>query len=163
MPDPNATSPKLDSIAEQLAADGVAFTYEHPDNASLNDALVPALQHIPSDDGQRAGIIITDNGPHAVGELRNLAQDAKDATGFDTVVVRSFTQSAAVSDSIPRADLELGKKAMLDEPDFVVGVAAFGQAVSDPIEPLGSWGVFAGVLALVIACVVASTALTSRR
>ena len=150
----------LNSVVKQLGDDGVAFTYSHPDNATLNDGLVSALPSVPATADAQVGIVVVEAGARKVGALRNIAQDVRDASGFETVIVRTHGGSGVLSTNLTRAQIEAGMHEMNKEWDFVNGVRVFG-STAEAAEIHGSeWIVAGGVTLFAMLAIVIATALT---
>lgn len=147
----------LEELVSQLASYSVAFGTDNPVNAELGPALEDALAEANLDP---AGMIVLEQTPPVLADLRDLAQDAAAETGLDTVLVRTPQVAVGVSDSLNRAQVERGERAMAAEPDYVAGVHAFADAVN-----LFSvnWPLAVAVIVVVLAAVAAVTAFSAHR
>lgn len=147
----------LEELVSQLASSSVAFGTDNPVNAELGPALEDALAEANLDP---AGMIVLEQTPPVLADLRDLAQDAAAETGLDTVLVRTPQVAVGVSDSLNRAQVERGERAMAAEPDYVAGVHAFADAAN-----LFSvnWPLAVAVIVVVLAAVAAVTAFSAHR
>ena len=144
----DASTPDFHSLREQLIDDAVAFGTENPVNDMLQTDLLGAIADIEAaatstggaggevtGPAGRVGVVVLEQTGQPAGHLRDLAQDLKDATaqevGFDTVIVRTPASTAAVSDTLSRAEVEKGQFALISEPDYAAGVRAFGAAAAE--------------------------------
>ncbi|WP_269509836.1 Rv1476 family membrane protein [Corynebacterium faecium] len=147
----------LEELVSQLASSSVAFGTDNPVNAELGPALEDALAEANLDP---AGMIVLEQTPPVLADLRDLAQDAAAETGLDTVLVRTPQVAVGVSDSLNRAQVERGERAMAAEPDYVAGVHAFADAAN-----LFSvnWLLVVAAVLVVLAAVAAAAAFSARR
>lgn len=151
------TEATLKEIVSQLSSSSVAFGTDNPVNAALGPALEDALAEANLDP---AGMIVLEQTPPVIADLRDLAQDAAAETGLDTVLVRTPQVAVGVSDSLNRAQVECGERAMAAEPDYVAGVHAFADAAN-----LFSvnWPLVVAAVLVVLAAVAAGAAFSARR
>ncbi|MDL0403619.1 hypothetical protein QQO25_11730 [Corynebacterium lehmanniae] len=151
------TEATLEELVSQLASSSVAFGTDNPVNAALGPALEDALAEANLDP---AGMIVLEQTPPVIADLRDLAQDAAAETGLDTVLVRTPQVAVGVSDSLNRAQVECGERAMAAEPDYVAGVHAFADAAN-----LFSvnWPLVVAAVLVVLAAVAAAAAFSARR
>ena len=151
------TEATLEELVSQLASSSVAFGTDNPVNAELGPALQAALADASLDP---AGMIVLEQTPPVIADLRDLAQDAAAETGLDTVLVRTPQVAVGVSDSLNRAQVECGERAMAAEPDYVAGVHAFADAAN-----LFSvnWPLVVAAVLVVLAAVAAAAAFSARR
>ena len=147
----------LEELVSQLASSSVAFGTDNPVNAELGPALEDALAEANLDP---AGMIVLEQTPPVLADLRDLAQDAAAETGLDTVLVRTPQVAVGVSDSLNRAQVERGERAMAAEPDYVAGVHAFADAANAFTV---NWPLAVAVVVLALAAVAAVTAFSARR
>lgn len=147
----------LEELVSQLASSSVAFGTDNLVNAELGPALEDALAEANLDP---AGMIVLEQTPPVLADLRDLAQDAAAETGLDTVLVRTPQVAVGVSDSLNRAQVERGERAMAAEPDYVAGVHAFADAAN-----LFSvnWPLVVAAVLVVLAAVAAAAAFSARR
>ena len=80
----------LEELVSQLASSPVAFGTENPVNAELGPALEVALADAGNDSFDPAGMIVLEQTPPVIADLRDLAQDTAAETGLDTVLVLSL-------------------------------------------------------------------------
>lgn len=151
------TEATLEELVSQLASSSVAFGTDNPVNAELGPALQAALADASLDP---AGMIVLEQTPPVIADLRDLAQDAAAETGLDTVLVRTPQVAVGVSDSLTRAQVERGERAMVAEPDYVVGVNAFTDAANSFSV---NWPLAVAVIVVVLAAVAAVTAFSAHR
>lgn len=151
------TEATLEELVSQLSSSSVAFGTDNPVNAELGAALEAALADANLDP---AGMIVLEQTPPVIADLRDLAQDAAAETGLDTVLVRTPQVAVGVSDSLNRAQVECGERAMAAEPDYVAGVHAFADAAN-----LFSvnWPLVVAAVLVVLAAVAAAAAFSARR
>jgi len=151
------TEATLEELVSQLSSSSVAFGTDNPVNAALGPALEDALAEANLDP---AGMIVLEQTPPVIADLRDLAQDAAAETGLDTVLVRTPQVAVGVSDSLNRAQVECGERAMAAEPDYVAGVHAFADAAN-----LFSvnWPLVVAAVLVVLAAVAAGAAFSARR
>ena len=151
------TEVALEEIVSQLASSPVAFGTDNPVNAELGPALQAALADASLDP---AGMIVLEQTPPVIADLRDLAQDAAAETGLDTVLVRTPQVAVGVSDSLTRAQVERGERAMAAEPDYVAGVHAFADAAESFSV---NWPLAVAVIVVVLAAVAAVSAFSAHR
>lgn len=151
------TEATLEELVSQLSSSSVAFGTDNLVNAELGPALEDALAEANLDP---AGMIVLEQTPPVLADLRDLAQDAAAETGLDTVLVRTPQVAVGVSDSLNRAQVERGERAMAAEPDYVAGVHAFADAAN-----LFSvnWPLVVAAVLVVLAAVAAAAAFSARR
>ena len=118
------TEATLEELVSQLASSSVAFGTDNPVNAELGPALEDALADANTDSFDPTGMIVLEQTPPVIADLRDLAQDATAETGLDTVLVRTPQVAVGVSDSLTRAQVERGERAMVAEPDSSCGRAS---------------------------------------
>lgn len=138
----------------QLAADGIAFGTENPVNAPLEAAMRDALNVAPTDELGTTGLVVLEQTPAHVPDLRDVAQDLLIASGYDTVIVRTPHVALAVSDTLDRASIDAGQRAMIAQPDYPQGLVDFAEAAADFDMP---WLLLALFGALIVGGVVAAT------
>ena len=151
------TEATLEELVSQLSSSSVAFGTDNPVNAALGPALEDALAEANLDP---AGMIVLEQTPPVIADLRDLAQDAAAETGLDTVLVRTPQVAVGVSDSLNRAQVERGERAMAAEPDYVAGVHAFADAAESFSV---NWPLAVAVIVVVLAAVAAVTAFSAHR
>ena len=154
------TEATLEELVSQLASSSVAFGTDNPVNAELGAALEVTLADANTDSFDPTGLIVLEQTPPVIADLRDLAQDAAAETGLDTVLVRTPHVAVGVSDSLTRAQVERGERAMVAEPDYAVGVNAFAEAASSFSV---NWPLAVAVVVLALAAVAAVTAFSARR
>lgn len=96
----------VDDIADQLSADGVAFS--NPELA-LDDDL---QTHIAESLQPNHGIAVVDVFPEKIPDLRDLATTLQEQTGLDTVILQAPMRVSAVSNSYDRAALEAAEDSL---------------------------------------------------
>lgn len=154
------TEATLEELVSQLASSSVAFGSDNPVNAELGPALEAALTDANTVSFGPAGMIVLEQTPPVIADLRDLAQDTAAETGLDTVLVRTPHVAVGVSDSLTRAQVERGERAMVAEPDYVVGVNAFAEVASSFSV---NWPLAVVVIVVALAAVTAVTAFSARR
>ena len=154
------TEATLEELVSQLASSSVAFGSDNPVNAELGAALEAALADANTVSFGPAGMIVLEQTPPVIADLRDLAQDTAAETGLDTVLVRTPHVTVGVSDSLTRAQVERGERAMVAEPDYVAGVHAFNDAATSFSV---NWPLAVAVIVVVLAAVTAVTAFPARR
>ena len=141
------TEATFDDLVSQLASSSVAFGTDNPVNAELGPALEVALDDASTAPFDPAGMIVLERTPPVIADLRDLAQDAAAETGLNTVLVRTPEVAVGVSNSLTRAQVERGERAMVAEPDYVAGVHAFTDAANAFSV---NWPVFVAAILLVL-------------
>lgn len=154
------TEATLEELVSQLASSSVAFGTDNPVNAELGAALEAALADANTDSFDPTGMIVLEQTPPVIADLRDLAQDTAGETGLNTVLVRTPHVAVGVSDSLTRAQVERGERAMVAEPDYVAGVHAFNDAATSFSV---NWPLAVAVIVVVLAAVAAVTAFSARR
>ena len=96
----------VDGIADQLSADGVAFS--NPELAQDADLQV----HIADSLQPNHGIAVVDVFPDKIPDLRDLATTLQEQTGLDTVILQAPMRVSAVSNSYDRATLEAAEDSL---------------------------------------------------
>ena len=96
----------LSNLTDQLAQDGVAFSdptlaADHSLQETVDAALAP-----------NHGIAVVDFQPVHASDARDIAQELKDASGLDTVIVQAPGEVAVVSDSYSRGQIESAQQAI---------------------------------------------------
>ena len=154
------TEATLEELVSQLASSSVAFGTDNPVNAELGPALEAALADANTDSFDLTGMIVLEQTPPVIADLRDLAQDTAAETGLDTMLVRTPHVAVGVSDSLTRAQVERGERAMVAEPDYVAGVHAFNDAATSFSV---NWPLAVAAIVVVLAAVAAVTAFSARR
>lgn len=150
----------LDDLVAQLGEAPVAFGTDNPVNAELGPALEVALDDASTAPFDPAGMIVLERTPPVIADLRDLAQDAAAETGLNTVLVRTPEVAVGVSNSLTRAQVERGERAMVAEPDYVAGVHAFTDAANAFSV---NWPVFVAAILLVLMVAAGAAAWIARR
>ena len=96
----------VDGIADQLSADGVAFS--NPELAQDADLQV----HIADSLQPNHGIAVVDVFPDKIPDLRDLATTLQEQTGLDTVILQAPMRVSAVSNSYARASIEAAEDSL---------------------------------------------------
>ncbi|MCG7260161.1 hypothetical protein HMPREF2822_02680 [Corynebacterium sp. HMSC062E11] len=96
----------VDDIADQLSADGVAFS--NPELAQDADLQV----HIADSLQPNHGIAVVDVFPDKIPDLRDLATTLQEQTGLDTVILQAPMRVSAVSNSYARASIEAAEDSL---------------------------------------------------
>lgn len=154
------TEATLEELISQFASSSVAFGSDNPVNAALGAALEAALADANTVSFGPAGMIVLEQTPPVIADLRDLAQDTAAETGLNTVLVRTPHVAVGVSDSLTRAQVERGERAMVAEPDYVAGIHAFNNAATSFSV---NWPLAVAVIVVVLAAVAAVTAFSARR
>lgn len=158
----NAAAPAdvdVDALAAQLAHAPVAFGTENPANAVLGRDLVSAIEAVNDADLGSVGVVVLEQTPPHVPDVRDIAQDVANASGLDTVVVRTPQVAVGVSDTLTRAEVEQGQRAMVAEPDYVQGFNEFVHAADAFTVP---WGAVVALAVGVLAAAAGFTAFSAR-
>ena len=153
------TEATLEELVSQLSSSSVAFGTDNPVNAELAPALEAALADANTDAFDPVGMIVLEQTPPVIADLRDLAQDAAAETGLDTVLVRTPHVAVGVSDSMTRAQVERGERTMAAEPDYVAGIHAFADAANAFTV---NWPLTVAVVVVVLAAVAAAAAFSAR-
>ena len=154
--------PEIDmaDLEGQLAADGIAFGAENPVNGPVEAAMRDALDAASSAGQGHTGLVVLEHTPAHVPDLRDVAQDLLLAGDFDTVIVRTPQVALAVSDTLDRASIDAGQRAMVAESDYPQGVIAFVEAADSFHVP---WIPLALAAAIVFGVVIGATVWAVRR
>ncbi len=164
MSDPqNPANPEDIDVAAllgQLAQSSVAFGTANPANERLGADLQGALHKEGADVLGDAGIVVLEQTPAHIPDLRDLAQDIAIGSDLDTVIVRTPHVAIGVSDTLTRAQIERGQRAMVAQPDYAVGLDAF---VAEASEFGIAWGGVMGAFLAGVVAVVGASAAASRR
>ena len=168
--DMDPSAPNFDSLRAQLIDDAVAFGTDNPVNEALQADLIGAISDIQAGEpgatgpAGHVGIVVLEQTDQPAGQLRDLAQDLKNATdtdaAFDTVFVRTPASTAAVSDNLSRAQVEKGQYALINEPDYAEGIRAFAAEADGFAVP---WGLTSVVLIALVAVAAAASVLVAKR
>lgn len=153
------SAPDVHGLAEQLADGGVAFGTDNPANVPLRGDLETALADVALTATGRTGVIVLEQTGQPTGQLRDLAQDTQALTDLDTVIVRTPASTAAVSDTLTRAQVEKGQYALISEPEYAAGIRAFGAESEGFSVP---WGLVAGTLVVLIGIAAVASVATFR-
>ncbi|SER49022.1 Rv1476 family membrane protein [Corynebacterium cystitidis] len=150
----------VESLAQQLRHDGVAFSSNNPANWILEESLLEVGQTVTHEGFPQVGVVVLEGHDLHGAQLRDLAQDLNLATGIDTIIVRAPHATAAVSDSFTRSELEAGQLAMESQVDYAAGLLEFSGVVQNfsiPWIPL-----FSAIIALLVAAVIFTVLLDKR-
>ena len=154
------TETTFQDLVSQLDSSAVAFGTDNPVNAELGAALRETLANADTAGFDPVGIIVLEQTPPVVADLRDLAQDAAAETGLDTVLVRTPHAAIGVSDSLTRAQVERGERAMVAQRDYPAGVDAFVDAATSFSV---NWPLVTAVSLLVLAVAALAAAHAARR
>lgn len=124
------TETTFQDLVSQLDSSAVAFGTDNPVNLELGAALRDTLANADTDGFDPVGIIVLEQTPPVVADLRDLAQDAAAEAGLDTVLVRTPDVVVGASNSLTRAQVERGERAMVAQRDYPAGVDAFVDAAT---------------------------------
>lgn len=124
------TETTFQDLVSQLDSSAVAFDTDNPVNPELGAALRDTLANADTAGFDPVGIIVLEQTPPVVADLRDLAQDAAAEAGLDTVLVRTPQVAVGASDSLTRAQVEHGERAMVAQRDYPAGVDAFVDAAT---------------------------------
>ncbi len=145
----------IDDLARQLDEDSVAVGEAH---AGLEPALADVVGRAEGADFGSLGIVVLDHTPPRTADLRDVAQDLQLATDLDTVLLRTPSSGAVVSDVHDRARLESAQHLFLGDPDIPAAAHRF----VDQVSASGvNWGLVAVVAVVLMAVVAAATAWSS--
>lgn len=112
----------IDDLARQLEEDSVAVGENHE---GLEPALLDAVDHAESGEFGSLGIVVLDHTPPHTADLRDIAQELQLATELGTVLVRTPSSGAVVSEVHTRAELESAQHPLLGNPDIPVATHQF--------------------------------------
>lgn len=149
----------IDAIAGQLASAPVAFGSQNPINEQLGHDIADAIGRVDSanaGDLGSVGVVVLEHTPPHVPDVRDIAQDVANASGLDTVVVRTPHVAVGVSDTLSRAEVEQGQRAMVAEPDYARGLEAFAEASNAFSVP------WVPVMIVIVAALILAAAFTFR-
>lgn len=134
-------------LSEQLAEDRLAIGPHAEFGRVQEPQLLDAVSTISEGAaGQDIGIALVDIPVDKAADLRDVAQELQIETGIETVIVRTPSGGAAVSENYSRASLEAAESAFADVPTNV-GLVQFMDELS---HPLVSWPIFAATCVLVM-------------
>lgn len=141
----------VEGLATELQQNGVAFGTDNPANAQLEQALTGALQEVGVEADGPMGVVVLEHTPEHLADLRDIAQDIANTSGYDTVIVRTPHAALGVSDTLTRAQIERGQVAMVAQPDYPEGLRAFVSAAEGFAV---NWVLVSTVAATILAMVV---------
>ena len=150
----------IDSLASQIQADHVAigeFGLHHP---GLEESLTHAVTDAQNSGFGTLGVVVLDHTPTVSADMRDIAWKVQQATGLDTIIVRSPDSGAVVSDTYSRAQLEAAQYHLLGNPDFAAGTRNFASDVMGMQFP---WTIVGIALIAAILFIAAATALAARK
>ncbi|MCZ9293039.1 DUF6676 family protein [Corynebacterium meitnerae] len=139
------------SLSAQLADDGVAFETDNPVNLLIEPDLLRVTQEANQTDNGPFGFIVLEQVGVGPGALRDLAQEMLDETDTNTVIVRTPDATAAVSNTLTRAQIEGAQFALIRQPDYAQGIDAFVAETSQPGPAWAGLGVFFVAVVAVVA------------
>lgn len=141
------------SLAEQLRTSGVAFERE-------GEAVAQIRETVGQVRNSATGIVFLDHTPEHVPHLRDLAQDLANETGLDTVIIRTSNVAVGVSDTLTRAEVEEGQRAMVGQADPANGLSEFYAASNGFDVP---WVGLTAAMIIAAVLIIAVTVSTTRQ
>lgn len=149
-------------LATELEEDSVAMG---PLTGEQYPTLEPDLIEVVEGAGDfgSLGVVVLDETPAATSDLRDIAQELLNVSAVDTVVVRSPTSGAVVSDVHSRAALEMGQHEMLGTVDFVAGTESLIRTVTGSGVATADWAQISAILAAAVVLVMVLSAVAVRR
>lgn len=134
----------VSSLIHQLREDNIALEVA---NEGLEKHIADALP-------ENHGVVVLEHTPPHIPNVRDLAQDLANETGIDTVIVRTPDVAIAVSNSLTRAQVEQGERAMVAQPDYGDGLRAF---LSTSTQTQPAWlPIFLAIVVVTTVVIVAS-------
>ena len=134
----------VSSLVHQLREDNIALQVANED---LENHVANALP-------ENHGLVILEHTPPHIPDVRDLAQDLANEMGIDTVIVRTPDVAIAVSNSLTRAQVEQGERAMVAQPDYGDGLRAF---LSTSTQTQPAWlPIFLAIVVVTTVVIVAS-------
>ncbi|MBI8988917.1 DUF6676 family protein [Corynebacterium meridianum] len=141
----------LTDITKDLADDGVAIGSLDSEYPGLSDALSGVIDNARSGGFGELRFVFLDSAPAVAADQRDVAQDLLDATGADTLILRSPAGGAVVSGEHSRAAIESAQVDLFGNPDLVAGTQIF---VDDLTRATVPWqGINIGMAAVVLVAV----------
>ena len=128
----------------------MAFGAEVPVDAVWEAGLAKAAADVAATEAGDLDLVVLSGTPPMVADLRDAAQDLLLAGNADTVLIRTPQVAIGVSDTLTRAQVEVGERAMASAPDYVSGIHAFAAAADGVSVPWGTYGVMAFGLFLMV-------------
>ena len=148
------------SLSAQLADDGVAFETDNPVNLLIEPDLLRATQDANQTENGPYGFVVLEQVGVGPGALRDLAQEMLDATDTNTVIIRTPDATAAVSNTLARAQIEEAQFALIRQPDYAQGIDAFVMETTQP-EPM--WADFGALIVAAVAVIAFATRASVKR
>ena len=148
------------SLSAQLADDGVAFETDNPVNLLIEPGLLRATQDANQTDNGPYGFVVLEQVGVGPGALRDLAQEMMDATDANTVIIRTPDATAAVSNTLTRAQIEEAQFALIRQTDYAQGIDAF---VMETAQPGPVWGGLGLLLVAAVAVIALATRVSVKR
>ncbi|PFG28698.1 DUF6676 family protein [Corynebacterium renale] len=147
----------IESLKAQLSAGNAAFepaTSTVLDHATLEDALLHA-NSLAAEDGGTVAVAFLDSTPTQLADLRDIAQDLQLSTTHDTVIIQAPGGVGAASDTLTRAQIEIGEHALISSvPER--GPASFIEAAQSA-ESIIPWGLLVAVATAAVLAVLGAT------
>lgn len=142
----------LGALSAQLMENKVAFGTDNPVNEALGHDVTRAIATAEDAGTGSLGVVVLESTWRHPAQLRDIAEDLRLSTDLDTIVVRTPNATAAASDTLTRAQVERGEYALISQPDYAVGVEAFGrQAEATVISWIAiSATLVAGIIAVAV-------------
>ncbi|MGP6173160.1 Rv1476 family membrane protein [Corynebacterium sp. A21] len=109
----------IEDLASQLQEDGVAIGEVARDYPSMEGELQGVLADADTAGFGSVGMVLLDRAPAQTADQRDIASELINATGLDTVIVRSPGSGAIVSEVHTRADIEAAQWHFLGDSDYV--------------------------------------------
>ncbi|AGF72504.1 DUF6676 family protein [Corynebacterium halotolerans] len=142
----------IDDLTRQLEEDSVAVGENH---GGLEPALLDAVAYAEANDFGPLGVVVLDRTPPQTADLRDVAQDLQLATDLGTVLVRTPSSGAVVSEVHTRAELESAQHPFLGNPDIPAATHQF----IDQVNAAGiNWTLVTVLVLVVVVAVAAATA-----
>lgn len=120
--------------------------------SALRGSAQQAALTLHEQDGS-VGVVVLDFTPQPVADLRDMARDVRDATGYSVVIVRAPGGAGTSCNTLSRVQIEKGEGALLANPDYVAGVQDFAAAAATRAPDAFPWAEATGgavLLALVV-------------
>lgn len=148
------------ALAEALRGSDVVFHPAAPQDPVFEADLAAAVAAASNTRAGDVDLVVLDHTPPMIADLRDAAQDLLMAGDAETVLIRTPNVAIGVSDTLTRAEIEVGERVMAAEPDYVAGVRAF----VDTAEGFTvQWGVVGALLIGLCTLAFAAGFLATRR
>ncbi|MDU0477729.1 hypothetical protein QVA66_00560 [Staphylococcus chromogenes] len=142
----------MNALRADLAADNVAVYELGKQYPHLEPQLIDVSRHAETTGFGKTGIVVLDRTPQMPTDVRDIAQELLDTTGYDAIILRTPGTGSVVSRHHSRAELESAQWHFLDEPDIAAGARELIDRCNEHFFPwAGINMVIGGLIVLAIA------------